>query len=257
MNIRLYLFFTLLITGLLHTRSYAQETPKDTTVLVNDTLMGKDSSLAKSTPVTDTTAAAKKKRAAFERQLRFNIDIYKPIASLAYPSRYSYELMADYTFREDKYLVIEAGYGGGKIDYPNLKYKTYNGFLKAGIDISMFDRLDSKDWDIILVGFRYGIGVGQRGPADFIVDNPFGAPRTDRVDARNFIAHWGEITAGMRFELLPRFFAGWNVRAKFFLNSGTFDGQVSPNNIAGYGKGDQSTSFDFNFYLSYALRWKK
>ncbi|RQO31306.1 hypothetical protein DBR32_04910 [Taibaiella sp. KBW10] len=235
---------------ILSIETYAQNTTLDT-VITTDTNKAKNVS----SPV-DTTSSAKKKRAPFERQLRLSTDLYRMIASISYPSRYGYEFMADYTFREDKYLVLEAGYGGGKINYENLKYKTSNGFLKLGIDISMFDKIDNKDWDIILVGFRYGIGVGQRGPATFIVNNPFGIPKSDQVAARNFIAHWGEITAGMRFEVLPRFFAGWNVRAKFFINSGTFDGQVSPNNISGYGKGDQSTSFDFNFYLSYAIRWK-
>ena len=165
--------------------------------------------------------------------------------------------MADYTFREDKYLVVEAVYGGGNIDYEYLKYNTRNTFIKLGIDVSMFDKLDNKDWDIIFVGFRYGSGIGQRGPATFTVKNPFGGTTSDATPARNYWAHWGEITAGMRFELLPRFFAGWNVRAKFFLNANTFDGSVAPNYIAGYGTGDKSTSFDFNFYCAYAIRWYK
>lgn len=233
----------------------AQVQETDTLSATTDTLKT-PAAVKDSTVVRDSTATGKK-RAPFERQFRLGADIYRPIASLAYRNRYGLELMADYTFREDKYLVLEAGYGGGKIDYDYLKYNTRNTFVKLGIDVSMFDKLDNKDWDIIFVGFRYGMGIGQRGPATFTVTNPFGSPTQDQTPARNYWAHWGEITAGMRFELLPRFFAGWNVRAKFFLNANTFDGAVAPNYIAGYGTGDKSTSFDFNFYCAYAIRWYK
>lgn len=256
MSTRIFLLTTglCLIAGF---RSMAQMPVTDTVITAGDTVRApialKDSTAAKDS----LTTTGKKKRAPFERQLRLGVDIYRPIASLAYRNRYGLELMADYTFREDKYLVLEAGYGGGRIDYDYLKYQTNNVFVKLGIDVSMFDKLDNKDWDIIFVGFRYGTGIGTRGPATFNVGNPFGGIASDEAPARNFWAHWGEITAGMRFELLPRFFTGWNVRAKFFFNANTFDGSVSPNYIAGYGTGDKSTAFDFNFYCAYAIRWHK
>jgi hypothetical protein len=38
-------------------------------------------------------------------------------------------------------------------------------------------------------------------------------------------------------------------------NPGIFK-ELSPNFIPGYGKGDKKTAFGFNFYVSYAIRWK-
>lgn len=249
MSIRSFLLLLSLCSGY-GMYTYAQEVRTDSIPLPADSLKLIQPVLKDSSNV-----GINKAKPSFERQLRFGVDLYRPIASIAYSSRYGLELMADYTFKEDKYAVLEAGYGGGKIDYEYLSYKTQNAFVKLGVDVSMFDRLDNKDWDIIFVGIRYGTGIGQRGPARFVVNNPFGGPATDETAAKNFWAHWGEITAGMRFELLPRFFAGWNVRAKFFINSGTFSGSVAPNYISGYGQGDKSTSFDFNFYCAYAIRW--
>jgi hypothetical protein len=48
--------------------------------------------------------------------------------------------------------------------------------------------------------------------------------------------------------------AGWNVSARFMLNEKAFR-DLSPVFIAGYGKGDKSVAFGFNFYVCYAIRW--
>ena len=59
----------------------------------------------------------------------------------------------------------------------------------------------------------------------------------------------------MKIELINGFFAGWTVRAKFLINPKAM-GDLKPYLIAGYGAGEKSTAFDYNFYLSYAVRWK-
>jgi hypothetical protein len=65
-----------------------------------------------------------------------------------------------------------------------------------------------------------------------------------------------ELTGGMRVELVKGLMAGWNLRGKFMMNGKSFK-DLSPLNIAGYGKGDKNAAFDFNVYMSYAIRWKK
>lgn len=192
----------------------------------------------------------------YTRQLRIGAEVSKPIIALFNNEKYGFEATFDYNFRKETFLVAELGYGGGNIDYEFLKYKSNNAFARVGVDASMFDALSNKDFDIVVVGARYGIGVGKRGDASFVVDNPFSNPVLDTAKAQNFTAHWIEIVAGIKVELMPSLFAGWNVRAKFLMNANTFNGKVAPNNIAGYGRADASTAIDFNFYIAYAIRWK-
>jgi hypothetical protein len=191
-----------------------------------------------------------------DHQVRFGFDISRIAFNLANTSRYSYEMQADYSRNAKLYMVAEAGWGGSTTDYEHLKYKGSNFFLRAGVDQSLLDRMGLTDFDMAFLGIRYGIGLGNRSEASFLVPSPFGPPAQGTEPAESYIVHWGEVTAGVKVEMWKGFFAGWNMRMKFLLNPGRFE-RLSPSYIAGYGKGDKTTAFDFNFYLSYALRWKR
>lgn len=278
MNRFLYRLFTLLSFILLgHSWANAQTTnnvppvndslkKSDSTVLsvtdsilspVADSLKSDTLNITDSLPAATDTAAQKKAKEPFERQGRVMLDISHPIGSFINPNQYDYEAYFDYNFWKDGFLVLETGYGGGKIDYENLKYKSSNIFFKIGVDKSMFTPIYKGDWDMVTVGARYGIGIGQRGDATFTIPNPFGGTTEGSVAAKNFVSHWFEITLGLRFELFPRLYTGWNARIRFNFTPDIFQGQVSPNFMAGYGQGDQATSFGFNYYIGYALRWQK
>lgn len=230
--------------------------------LAQDSLANNDT-LAAAMNVVDTSALTNgdslslKKTKDYERQLRVMVDLFNPISKAFAGNQYGYELSLDYNISKDAFLVLEAGRGGGKVDYEHLKYAYNNTFLKVGIERSWFDPMYRGDWDMLLIGLRYGIGFGQRGVADYTIPNPFGQAAQGSSPAQNYIAHWGEITAGLRFELFPRVYTGWNVRMRFHFNSGIFDGAVAPLYLAGFGPADKSTAFGFNYYIGYALRWHK
>jgi len=189
------------------------------------------------------------------RQLRFGIDISRPLMQAIFKDRYAYEVMADYSLPKDIYSVLEGGFGGSDIDYPDLRYKSSNFFLKAGIDKSMLQRLYPEDWDFLFVGVRYGVAFINRGAASFSTDDLVWGTTAGTIPAKSLTAHWAELTGGLRVELFPRMFAGYTVRARFLINAKQFR-ELPPAYIAGYGKGEKNTVFDFNFYLQYALRWK-
>lgn len=190
------------------------------------------------------------------RQLRLGADIGRFVFNAMYPSRPSWEVQADYTLGDKSYLALEAGWGHSKIDYPNLSYSNNSAFIRMGIDRSLLEKLGEKDFDIAFIGFRYGNAVGNRNEATYRITSTFGKVASGTVPAQSYWVHWGEVNAGIRVEVIPHLFLGWNLRLKFLLNPGTFE-ELAPNYIAGYGSGDKATAFDFNFYTSYAIRWKK
>ena len=189
-------------------------------------------------------------------QLRFNVDISKPIINSYRGDREDYEFAVDYYFKRDLYFVAEAGWGSASIDYPDLKYNSRNSFFKLGIDRSLLARAFAKDWDIAMVGIRYGMAPIKRGQATYTVVDSFWGNNTGFIEETDLTCHWIELTGGVRVELYRGLFAGWNVYGKFRVNSNSFK-ELPPSYIAGYGKGDKNTAFDFNFYLSYALRWRR
>jgi hypothetical protein len=192
---------------------------------------------------------------ANEQQLRFGIDISRPIMNAIFDSRKSYEFSVDYHLPNDLYLVAEGGFGGSDIQYSELKYTSSNSFFKIGVDKSMLPRLFPGDWDFLFVGARYGIASIKRSEASFTTKDPVWGTTTGQIPATSFVGHWAELTAGLRVELLKGFFAGYTVRGKFLINQGPFK-ELPPSYVAGYGNGEKTTVFDFNFYLQYAIRWK-
>lgn len=202
----------------------------------------------------DTVAKKKEPKEPQVHQLRFSLDLFRIANNIMFPSRQGYEVQVDYLLKKKLYLVAETGFGKGKVDYDNLKYDNNGYFFRVGVDQQFLDIVNIRDFDIGFIGARYGIGFGNRGEANYLVPSPFGSPSEGKVAPQQFVVHWGEITGGIKVEFWQGFFAGWNIRGKFMMNSGIFK-ELAPNYIPGYGKGDKSTVFDFSFYISYALRW--
>jgi len=202
-----------------------------------------------------TDTVAKLPRTPRTHQLRLGFDLYRIAYNLMWPSRQGYEAQIDYAITQKTYVVAEAGFGKGKIDYSFLQYNSSSYFLRLGMDQQFLDVISIRDFDIGFIGLRYGVAAGKRSTVDYEIANPFGPPVAGSLKSQNYVVHWGEVTGGIKVEFWKGFFVGWNIRGKFMFNSGIFK-EIAPNYIAGYGKGDKSTNFDFNFYLSYAIRWK-
>lgn len=206
---------------------------------------------------TDTAAAKPVKKKAIEagsHQLRIGVDLAKIGLNFFNNNTKNYELSADYYYKKELYIAVEAGLGQADVDFDDLKYKSTSQFLRIGVDKCMLQRLFPGDWDMVSVGFRYGIGLIKRGAASYTVTDPLWGVTSGTIPSKNFTAHWAEFNAGLRVETFKNLFVGWNVRARFMLNASAFQ-DLSPAYISGYGKGDKSTAFDFNIYLAYALRW--
>jgi hypothetical protein len=189
-----------------------------------------------------------------QHQLRIGIDLTRPVMGMINSNRHSFDIMVDYSLPKEVYAVFETGFGGSDIDYPDLKYTSSNSFFKLGIDRSMLQRMFPQDWDLLFVGLRYGVGFIKRSEATFVTEDDLWGTTTGTIPSKNMTAHWAELTAGLRVELFKGFFTGYTIRAKFLLNQGPFR-ELPPAYIAGYGKAEKNSVFDFNFYLQYGIRW--
>lgn len=222
-----------------------------------DAGMKPDTAIQQALPdTTKNSKTQKEKKLPYTHQIKIAVDISRIPFNILKPSSQGYEFQADYLLRNEVYINAEAGFGRGKVNYDILKYNTNSAFVKIGVQKSLLDRLYVKDFDLAFFGLNYGTAFGQRAEATYVVKSIFGTENTGTVAPQNFFIHWGELVAGVRVEFLPRVFAGWNARGKFLFNAGTFK-ELSPNYIAGYGKGDKSVIFDFNMYIAYAIRWGK
>ncbi len=192
-------------------------------------------------------------------QIRIGFDVSKVVYNQLQSDkqkRIAYEVELDYYWKKDVYWVLDAGLGNASLDYTDLSYKSDNVFFKAGINKSLLPRLKTSDWDMAFIGLRYGVGLINRGDANYTITDSTWGTSSGTIPGSSLTAHWMEITGGVRVEVVKQFFIGWNVRGKFMLNPKQFK-ELPPYYIAGYGKGEKSTAFDFNVYVSYAMRWAK
>lgn len=189
-------------------------------------------------------------------QLRVGIDITQPIINAALDNREAYEFQLDYYFKKELYIVAEGGWGNAAVDYPDLAYTSSNAFARVGIDKSLLPRLLPGDWDMVFIGLRYGIAPISRSAATYTTNDAFWGVTTGTIPGKNFTAHWAEITGGLRLELFKGLFVGYNIRGRFLLNQKPFQ-ELPPSFVAGYGKGDKNSIFDYNFYVTYAIRWQR
>jgi hypothetical protein len=221
----------------------------------NDTNHTSDSFAVNNLSDTLTTKKANK-YPPYQRQIKLLFDIGNFGMNFVDKTRSDIEFAVDYHYINNWYGVAETGFANGKIDYPNLKYISNSYFLRLGIDKCLLKPISERDLDVVFFGFRYGMAIGSRKEATYIVPSLFGSSKEGNMPAQDFMVHWGEMTGGMRVEMYKNIYAGWNFRAKFLLNGKIFDNKISPNYITGYGKADLGTSFGFNVYLGYAIRWK-
>lgn len=189
------------------------------------------------------------------RQLRLSFDASKMLTNELYHNQKAFEISIDYYKKKDLYYTIEAGVGSSKVDNQSLKYNTNNAFVRLGFDKSLFKRKASDDWGLGFFGLRYGLNYVMRGKAQYITNDGFGNITNGTISNNNFFIHWFGLCGGMKLELLPHIFAGWTVRAKVMVNAKS-SGDLKPIFIAGYGATEKMTAFDYNFFISYAIRWK-
>lgn len=196
------------------------------------------------------------KTIANKHQIRLSVNISSPIIYQWMKDRTHYEAAFDYSFKNETYLVVSGGIGSSKMDEPELKYTSTNSFVRVGIDKSMLQRLFPKDWDMMFIGLHYCVAPITRSEAIYTLYDNFWGNTYGTIPTKKSTAHWASLTLGTRVELLPHFFAGYNFRANFLMNPQSFK-ELPPVYVAGYGKVEKGTTFDFALYLSYSLRWNR
>ncbi len=189
-------------------------------------------------------------------QLNIGFDIIRPVINAYSSDKSGYEFAADYYLKNEIYLAAEGGWGSSTVAYSDLKYNTANTFYRIGFNKVLLPREDAKDWGGMFMGLRLATANIQRSAATYTVTDSLWGNNSGSLAAKSFNGYWLEITGGVRVELYKGVMAGWNVRGKFMLNNKSFS-DLSPLYIAGYGRGDKNAVFDINFYLSYAIRWKR
>ncbi len=211
---------------------------------------------ADTTMVADTVKPKIKLPDRSGRHLTLGIDVAHPIIGQFVSGRQSWEFTADYYLAHDLYLAAVGGFGTSIVGYTDLSYKTTNTFLKAGVNRSLLLRNDSADWNNMFIGFRIGAANISRSGAAYTITDSLWGNSSGTQPGKNFVACWAEIGMGVRVQIAKNVSAGWFMSGRFMLNGKSFK-DLAPAYIAGYGRGDKNSAFDFDFFVNYSVNWKR
>lgn len=210
----------------------------------------------KAATLADSTVADTVAREQTTHQLTIGVEVARPVMNNLVSNKRGYELEASYYLKKELYLVAEGGWGSSDVAYEDLKYSTRNTFVRVGFNKILLPRDKPTDWGGMFMGMRAGVADISRSAATYTITDSIWGAQTASVSGRSFQGYWAELTGGVRVELVKGLMAGWNLRGKFLLNGKQFK-DLAPLYVAGYGGGDKNAVFDINFYLSYAIRWKR
>ncbi len=163
--------------------------------------------------------------------------------------RNGWEIQADFPYKGNFFPTVETGMQWFDDTHSTFRYKNNGAYARVGIDmnISKFESL--KDHDFVFVGFRYGYSIFSQQSENITNSNYWESINTN-LPSHLMNAHWGELVFGMKGELLPNFFFGWSLRAKFPI-AVTKDVNIHPYIIPGIGKTGGGTPFDFSVGVYY------
>ena len=205
-----------------------------------------------------TESMAAPKDSTFKRwsYFRVGLDAASLAGSLQNSDFTRFEIQVDSRYKKDLYAVFETGWGRCAWQNTYLTSSASNQFLRIGVDKTFFGLERTQDLDNAFVGIRYALSRVARNASSYLIQDPVWGTADGIIPAKTFLAHWLELTGGFRFEVLPNFFAGWQVRARTFINPKRFE-ELPPAYLAGYGRGDRNTTFGLQFYLSYGIGRRK
>ncbi len=183
---------------------------------------------------------------------RIGIDVSRFLMPYIQKSTKSgFEIQADYPYKGNWFPTVEAGYLSVDDNNDNFHYTNKGPYARIGMDLNITKFESLADNDLVFVGVRYGFSHFAQETLEAKYTNYWGTLHTS-FPQNSLNAHWGELLFGMKGELMPNFFFGWSVRAKF-LFAMTKDQHVTPFIIPGLGNTTSEVPFDFSVTVSYRI----
>ena len=195
--------------------------------------------------------------------IRFGIDIYKPIKSSSEGDNLNYEIVGDLQITENLYLAAEYGLTDRLIEDENINFNSNGSFLRFGIDYNMFKNWVGMD-NAIFLGLRYGSSNFSNKIQSYNVRNSdayfsnFVDNNYQTINHSNLTGSWLEVLAGVKVETFNNVYLGFSLRLNKLLSTkkpDNFDNLFIP----GFNKvtDDNTWGSGFNYTLTYSIPLKK
>lgn len=189
--------------------------------------------------------------------LRVGLDLYKITRGLYDDNYKGIEIVGDYRIAPRYFIAAEIGNENKTDDKDRMDFTTKGSYIRAGIDYNTYvNWLDMEN--VISFGGRYGFSSFSQTLNQYKIYNryPYFGEETWIPSGKEFkglSAHWIELVAGVKAEVLHNIFMGFSLRVNYLIT------QKEPENFANlYIPGfhrtyDGKIGVGFNYTISYFI----
>ena len=189
--------------------------------------------------------------------LRVGADLYKITRSLYDEDYKGFEITADYRYSKKIFIAGEMGNENKTTDEAQMNFTTKGTYFKVGVDYNMYENwLDMEN--LITLGMRYGVSSFSQELNSYSIYAPYPSPFDGQsaILPREFdglSAHWIEIVAGVKAEVINNVFLGFSVRLNHLVSNKkpeNFDNLYIPGFNRTY---EADFGVGFNYTVSYFI----
>lgn len=149
--------------------------------------------------------------------------------------------------------------GGGFLDYRysqyNYDYSNNGFFLRTGLDFNLMKPKKSQGKYYTGIGIHYGISSSTSEVNSFSTENYWG-PVTSSIGTKTSLAHYAELTPGVRAEIFKNVSIGWNINIRMLLYSDSGK-DLKALYLPGFGNGSKRISTGISYFLSWNIPYRR
>lgn len=185
------------------------------------------------------------------KYLKFSYDLIPTGRLLLKPDQKGQELQASISFYK-YFFALEGGFQDFTRSNADYTYASSGRFFRLGPEVNLM-KINEQGGSL-----TFGLRYAQSNFSDqlsFVEDVGFGETtyEFENTDARLI---WMELTTGLNFPIKGNLQMGYTIRLKVFRNVDGID-TLRPFDVAGFGRYEKRTSIGFNYYLGWAIPFKK
>lgn len=156
------------------------------------------------------------------------------------------------------FLTANYGVSSYKLNEPIYAYDNQGTYLRIGPDINFMHK--DPHLNVAFFGFRYAMSsfsdkLDYDTKAE--IQSDIGWPSTrETISNDNAKASWYELVTGLKIRVVKQLYLGFTLRFKLLMKVKQVE-SLRPYYIPGFGKNINTSSFAFNFFVSYRLPFRK
>ncbi len=185
--------------------------------------------------------------------LRVGLDLSRFVVHAFQPYRTDVTVNLDARFRDRLYFASDLSYNRTSHKDTNYTYRSSGLSATLGVNYNFLKKQVPKENFMIYGGARYGLAFYNYEVPEYHVYSSYWGKYTGSVPKTSQLAHWFELTVGIRVEVLKNFYLGWSLHERILLSRNVSKQDFPPLVIPGYGKGNKNSSFDMQYSVAYLI----